>query len=228
VERELSAARNGLAATWGSTGARFARVTGDLAAIYPPPAPEVLLVQVSRNPDLARWNTELEQRAAVLSLEEARRVPNVTVGAGGRHFSDNDDNALVFELSVPLPVFDRNQGAILDASYRLEKAKAERAAAEIGVRAAVSRIVENLRAAFERATALRERILPEAKAAHDGAVDAYKKGLFRYLEVLDAERTVFELRREYIEALASFHSEAADAERVTGTPLEDLVQGSRS
>ena len=68
-------------------------------------------------------------------------------------------------------------------------------------------------------TALRDRIIPQAQAVSDGAADAYAKGLFRYLEVLDAQRTLFELRGQHLQALVAYHAAAADLERLTGTPL---------
>ena len=42
------------------------------------------------------------------------------------------------------------------------------------------------------------------------------------LEVLDAERTLFDARRELLGALVAFHLAATDLERLTGTPLAEL------
>jgi cobalt-zinc-cadmium efflux system outer membrane protein len=219
LEHELDAARTVLAATWGAATVTFEGVRGDLRLVAPPPALEALLATLPQSPDLARWTTELEARKAALGVEEARRIPSPTVRLGGRHFADNDDGALVAEIGLPLPLFDRNQSGILEARRRLGKARAERAAAEAGARAQVVTTYRVFRAAYERARALEGITIPEAEHVHTGAVDAHSKGRYRYLEVLDAQRTLFELRGQYLQALADYHTAAADLERLTGAPL---------
>jgi cobalt-zinc-cadmium efflux system outer membrane protein len=221
TEQELVAARSALAASWGSTRPTFTRVVGDLTRVGPPPSEEELFRRLEANPDLARWETELDERRAALSLEQAGRVPDVTVGAGGRHFSDNGDNALVLELSVPLPVFNRNDGAIAEAEHRLSKARADRSAAYVAAHAALSTAAARLAAAYDQARRLRTHVLPQAKSSLDGALDAYRKGLFRSVDVLDAQRTLFELRGDYLASLESYHLLGADVERLTATPLTD-------
>ncbi len=221
-ERELAAARTALAASWGGA-ARFDAVVGDLGGAVAPPPLDVVLARAEDNPDLARWATELEQRRAVLAVEEARRVPDVVVGVGGRHFSDNGDNALVFDVSVPLPVFNRNQGGILEARYRVARAAAERDLAGVTVRSALTAAYEDVQGAFAQLDVLDRRVLPKAEAAFRGATDAYQRGLFRFLEVLDAQRTLFELRGERIDLLAKYRRGIADVERLSGAPLDEAA-----
>jgi cobalt-zinc-cadmium efflux system outer membrane protein len=223
AEQELVAARNALAASWGSTRPTFTRVVGDLTTVSPPPSAEDLFRRLEKNPELARWETELEERRAALSLEQAGRLPDVTAGAGGRHFSDNGDNALVLELSVPLPVFNGNGGAIAEAEHRLSKARAERSAAYVALHAALGTASARLAEAYHRATRLRLRVLPQAEASVAGALDAYRKGLFRLVDVLDAQRTLFELRGDYLASLESYHLLAAEVEQLTATPLSDTA-----
>jgi cobalt-zinc-cadmium efflux system outer membrane protein len=223
AEETLLTARDALAASWGTTRPTFTRVVGDLTSVSPPPSAEELFRHLESNPELARWETELEERRATLSLERAGRIPDVTAGAGGRHFSDNGDNALVFELSVPLPVFNRNDGAIAEAEHRLSKARADRSAAYVALHAALGSASARLAEAYDRATRLRLRMLPQAKRSLDGTLEAYRKGLFRLVDVLDAQRTLFELRGDYLAALESYHLLAAEVEQLTATSLTDIA-----
>jgi cobalt-zinc-cadmium efflux system outer membrane protein len=121
-----------------------------------------------------------------------------------------------------LPIFNRNRGGILQAEFRKKRAANEQAAAQIAAETQLKSAYEALAAARVEAVALRERALPAAEAAYAGAMQAYRTGRFRYVEVLDAQRTLFELRADEIDALASYHSSAADLERLTGTPLAAL------
>jgi len=219
AERELEAAARALATTWGEAGLGTRELAGDLS--LPASLPSLAAVEDSaaEGPDVARWASELEERRAAVALEEAGRVPDVTVGAAGRHFSDNGDNALVFDLSVPLPVFDRNQGAVAEARHRLEKAHAEREAAVLAARGAVASAYAELAAAHEEAARLRDDVIPEARRAFDGARAAYRQGAFRVVDVLDAQRTLFDLRTDYVAALETFHVQAAEVARLTGAPV---------
>jgi cobalt-zinc-cadmium efflux system outer membrane protein len=219
AERELDAARRRLAATWGGTDATFGRLEGDLERLGALPPLDALVARLDDSPDLARWTTELEERSTALALEEAGRIPDVTVGAGGRHFSDNGDTALVFELSVPLPVFDRNQGAVAEAVHRLAKARADRDVAGLGLRTALVSAYAELAASREQAVRLRDDVIPAARRSLDATADGYRKGAARFGDVLDAQRTLFELRGDYLAALETFHLQAADVERLTASPL---------
>lgn len=224
VARELTAARKRLAATWGAHTANFSEASGDLERTLTPPSHEVLLDRIEQNPDLARWDTELEAQRAVLGLEKAQGVPDVGVGGGVRRLGETDDNAFLLGVAVPLAFFDRNQGAARAAEYRLEKAREERRAAGVQARAELAIAYEALLAAFEEVRALREEILPEAQLASETAADAYRKGLFRFTDVLDTQRTLFELRGRYFGALAEYHEAVADLERLVGETLEDVTR----
>jgi len=213
AERELTAARSQLASTWGSPQPSFSRVTGALEPLATPQALETLLPHIPSIPDLTRLETELEQRRAALALERARRVPDLTLTAGVRHFGDNDDGALVFGFSVPLPLFDNNRGNILAASRAVSKATLERRAGEITAETRARQAHAALVASFQQATVLRERTIPEARRAYEGAKDAYIRGLFRYLEVLDAQRTLFEIRSDYLNVLAGYYEASAELSR---------------
>jgi cobalt-zinc-cadmium efflux system outer membrane protein len=219
--RDLEQTRLALAATWGSAEPGFGDVAGSFDAVREPATLEQLRAAVERNPDLARWTSEIEQRAATLSLAEARSVPDLTVSAGGRYYQDEQSGGIVALFSVPLPVFDRNQGAIRAAEERLGRAKVEQRASELGVRSAVARAHQAQLAAYRQVTELRERTIPEAEAVFRGAQDAYARGLFRYLEVLDAQRTLFQLRASYVDALLAYHLQTTDIARLTGKDPSD-------
>ncbi len=220
--KELETAHALLAATWGQPEATFERVVGDLGAVPSPPALPALLAAAPESPDLARWNAEIAQREAAIALERARRIPDVTVSFGGRHYAEGSDTGLVAGVSVPLPLFDRNRGDLLDARHRLARAQAERRLADVSVRSGLVATYQELSVAHGEVTALRDQIIPRAERVFRETRRGYATGLFRYVEVLDAERTLFDARRELLGALVAFHLAATDLERLTGTPLAEL------
>ncbi len=215
-EQELVAARADLAAQWGGGDPAFIDVAGDLSAIAPPPSLSVLLDRVAAAPELARWRRELASRASAVQAERAEAIPDLLLGAGPRYFSDTGDVALVAEITVPLPVFDRRQGAIAAARARFAAGEAEERAAVAALRAAVRRAHAALAAGYALAVALREHLLPDADATLVASRGAYRQGGLRLDELHDAQRAYVDLRSREIEVLAGYHQTAAELTRMVG------------
>lgn len=221
---ELAAARSRLAATWGSTSARFTRVAGDLDAMPAVPSLETVAAQVERNPEVARWSAEIAEREAMLRVERARGVPDVTVGGGYRHF-ELGSNAAVVTASIPLPLFDRNRGAQVEARERIARAQDERRSAIVRLR----QLVEETHASLVRSDAevrnLREQVVPGAESVYAAVSEGYRLGKFGYMEVLDARRTLAAVRAQLARAQAELHRASADLQRLTAAPANDLTNG---
>lgn len=216
AKNNLQAAYRRLASFWGSLAPRFKKVTGNLYLIAPVPAYETLTGRIQGNPDLARWAAEMVQREAAVDLEEANAVPNLTVGAGGRWLKETNDSAFVVEFSIPIQLFDRNQGAIAEARHRLAKGKARKRAVLLQLNAALANEYARLINAHNRVLSIKSKILPGARTAFQAVNEGYKFGKFGYLEVLDSQRTWFNARAQFLDALAAYHKAVADVERLTG------------
>jgi cobalt-zinc-cadmium efflux system outer membrane protein len=219
TQRELAGARTRLVTVWGGSGPAFARVQGELEVVTAIPTVEQITEHLIQNPVIARWATAMAQRQAAVQLEEARRIPNPSLGAGFRYFNETDDKALVMEVSMPLPIFARNQGNLLAARHQLAKADAERRAAETEVQAHLAETYTALSAAFTDITRLQHEVLPDAQHAFAAIGEGYRQGKFGILEVLDAQRTLFEARGQHIDALTAYHQARIAVERLIGKPL---------
>jgi len=222
AQRELAGARKRLAALWGSTTPSFERAEGRLDTLAPLPPAERLEALAAQNPDVARWAAETEQREAALALEKAKRLPDLSLSGGIKHAQETLDQALTLGLGSPLPLFDRNQGGVLEAEHSLAKAQAEQRAAALRAHAALATAYQELASAHAEATILNGQTLPAARAAFEAARTGYQQGKLAYLDVLDAQRTLFEARGDAIAALAAYHTATADVERLIGQSLSTL------
>jgi cobalt-zinc-cadmium efflux system outer membrane protein len=221
ADHELENARTALAGSWGGTEARFERAAGDLARVPTPPALAELERLALESPQLARWAAELERRDAELARERSRRIPDVTLAAGPRYSAGLDEASLVFGVSLPLPVWDRNRDAIVAARHRRARAARERLAAEVRVAAAVRTALTSLRASTEEARLLEERVLPGIERALAVLRRGYERGRHSQLEVLESARAQLAAREQRLRALVEAHHAALRLERLTGVPLED-------
>lgn len=216
----LAAARQRLAASFGAEEARFTGVQGQLEDTAPVPPLGVLRPLARQNPRLARYGDELGQRAAQIDLEQARLIPNPSLTGGGQRFGGRGDYGLRLGLSVPLPIFDRRQGAIEAAEYRLGAARRARQEAQSEVLADLEDAYRSLTASAAEVRRLRETVLPSARSAFQSFERGYRLGKFDLVRVLDAQETLFDARLQYVRALEDYRQSAARVEEVAAVPLE--------
>jgi cobalt-zinc-cadmium efflux system outer membrane protein len=183
-----------------------------------------------QSPDIARLSAERDRFGAAVSVERSLAWQNPTLSLGYRRFEDRDgDGALVAGLSVPLGVFDRNQGSVA-------RARAEQRRAEFEIDAA-RRTLAREYAALERAIAsdaraveaTEEEVIPQAERALALAQDGYNRGAFSYLDVLEAQRALSDARQNRVDSLRSYHSNEAALDRLTARfgealPIEEQHQ----
>jgi len=72
-------------------------------------------------------------------------------------------------------------------------------------------------------TTLRNDILPGAQRAFDSVQNGYREGKFDFLQLLDAQRTLFEVKGQYVEALSAYHLSRTEIERLIGLPLQTVA-----
>jgi cobalt-zinc-cadmium efflux system outer membrane protein len=225
--RELSVARTQLAAHWGGIQPRFTAGRGDLDQLQAVPDLISLSADIQQTPAVARWTTELTRRLAERELSRSIGMPDLDLGAGFRHFTETGDVGIVLGVSLPLPLFDRNQGALNAAEMRIAQAEHARRSVETAVHTALQASHADAAASFDEAAALRDRAIPEAESAFALAEEAYRRGLMRLTDVLDTQRALFELKGRLIDALLRYHAAIAELERFTGAPISNLPRDQR-
>jgi len=215
---DLAARRIALAAMWGEQEADFDIVRADLEQLPPliPIAP--ILDQLQQSPAFARFAAERRLREAERKLSRAQAVPDLTVGLGVRRISLSNDYTLVASLSMPLPVYNRNQGEIAAATARIEVSDAEREAAHLRMRAVLYGLYQEAVQARTRA-AVKNEATPQAEQALLLTQRGFDNGRFSFLELADAQRQVLELRSQLIEAYGDAHRLDAEIERLIGQPI---------
>ncbi|MFC7694075.1 TolC family protein [Paeniroseomonas aquatica] len=119
-------------------------------------------------------------------------------------------------LSVPLPVFDRNQGNILRAGAELNRAEADAERGRLYLDAALADAERRLDQAWRAADSLRRIVLPAALEAAGFAREGYAEGKFSLLEVLDAQRVLSDVREQLNGSLLEVQQLRADLARLRG------------
>jgi cobalt-zinc-cadmium efflux system outer membrane protein len=224
ARNELAAARKRLAATWGNPTPRFERAEGRIDALPQLPRLHDISTRLAMAPAIARARSEVDQRHALAQLESSRRIPDITVSLGVKRSEELGRNQAIVGVAIPLPLFDRNRGNVLEALRRTDKAREELSATEVRVDIEVSQAYDRLRTALQEVEALQKDILPGAQSAYDAATTGFEFGKFGFLDVLDAQRTLLQAKSQYLRALSEAHRTAADIDRILGEPLHAMNQ----
>ncbi len=213
---ELNSARQTLATTWGATSPHFDGVDGDIGSV-PARAPAAdLLQQVETSPSLVSSRIEIDRRMAVVGVERSKAVPDLVVSAGVKRDNELGRTQAVIGISIPLPLFDRNQGAVYEASRRAEKSQDDYAETRVRLIAEVNQAATQLAAAHASLRIIREAVLPAAQQAYDASTTGFEAGKFGFLDVIDSQRSLLQARARYLNTLSSAWQAATAIDRLLG------------
>ena len=173
-------------------------------------------------PDVRAKRSTLSQREAELKLAKAYRIPDVTVGAGyavqGSHGPDNADQ-MAFRFGVPLPLFNRNQGKILQAEASMQAAGADLNKTLNQVENQVEVAHRNLLESRRLVEAFLGGVLDDARSTFTIVERAYDRGGATLIDLLDAARTSRTIQQNYIEALFNYQRNVIQLESAVGTDI---------
>ena len=213
---QLNSARKRLSALWGNPSPVFEQAYGDVENIPLVPSFENLLALLENAPAIGIANLEVSARGGSTKLARSQSTPNITISAGIVHNQELGLNQAILGLSAPIPLFDRNQGNVQEAVSLQYKAQDELIALKTQLATKLAGEHERLSVARLSAISLREEILPGAQNAFEAANKGFNAGKFNFLDVLDAQRTLFQAKSQYIQVLLDAHQAIAEIESILG------------
>jgi cobalt-zinc-cadmium efflux system outer membrane protein len=195
---------------------------------------ELKQLALGRRPDLKALETEKSKGDADIALARAEGVPSLTAGLFYSHEQRTDatgtgeenvrDNLLGIRLSLPLPLFDRNQAGIQEARARRNSTESRMAAAA----RAVERQVEIACASFlnaEKVLSLyRSDIIPQLEENLKLTQEAYRLGEVGILAVIQEQKKFFEVSDGYLTALHARQTALARLESAVATDINGGAQ----
>ena len=176
--------------------------------------PQLHAQALQARPDLMAQRQRLERNRLDVQFQKAEAVPNITPSFGYKR--DFSANTAAFGLTMPLPLFNRNQGGIARANAQVEQQRHEVDRAVLGVRRDVQEAYQTLQSQTERLHALEQEYVPSARRARDIAQESYRLGALDLIGLLDAERVYRETVRAYNTALFDFNISVFQLEAAVG------------
>ncbi len=183
-------------------------VIGNLSVDYQNPEPglpptasldELIRIALSQRPDLAALEQENKRADTETRLQRVLRSPNITVGGGYKR--NGSDNTVVFGVTLPLKLFNRNEGEIMRANAEQMRASNLAAAMQKKVQLDVQKAHNDAEINRQRVDYIRTQQLKRAEEASQVTLQSYNLGGTTLIDYLDAQRTYRDALRIFNQAL---------------------------
>lgn len=211
LDREIPAAERRLAALMGDARMPIGPLTVDLFT----PLPEYNLdavrdAVIEYHPEVRSAAVAVDRAQAAVRRAEAELIPNVTGSIGYVRQNQNQSNDWSVGVSVPLVLWNRNQGNIRSARAEVVATTLEVTRVQNDLADRVATAFRTYAAAKQRAERYRDVILKKADENYDFVKKQLDKGVVEYLRVLQAQRAVSEAKLEYNRAVGEAWKAAAE------------------
>lgn len=219
---ELMIARTNLSAMWGSPAADFKTAMGTFDQIQSIPSFEALAASIENSPMIKAKLSEIKIAETSLDLEKRNRIPDIFLSGGVRKTDESDDVIYVMGLSLPLPLFDRNQAGVRQAAAEVSQQTAALSAEKNRLTKDLKIAYQTLKTAHKQVNTIKTDILPSAQRVLDAVKEGYQEGEFGFLEMLEAQSTLYESHDSYVQSLGQYHHAVIDLEKLLGKNLSDF------
>ncbi len=211
-QNRQAATRRSLAAVIGLSDLPPGELSGDLETI---PVDQTWSESLERllttSPEISTAAANIERSRWALQRALAEPIPNWTLQ--GVVMSDNGIDGKtdgIVQLTMPLPLYNRNQGAIQQSRAAVVAAEHALALLELRLQNQLAPVYERYASATNQVRKYREQILPAAKESLELVRQGHKAGEFPFLYLLNAQRTYFQTNLQYLDALRELRSSAIE------------------
>jgi outer membrane protein, heavy metal efflux system len=231
VELGLESAKNNLrqvqqslATVVGTPGMEPALLAGTLEEGIPTLDQDTLTATLMReSPDVKRAKAGVELAQAVLARAKAERVPDLFLRGGvgyNTEFLESRTGATGMrtgpeanvQVGITLPIFNRNQGGIATAEAEIVIAEREVRRTELALRVRLAQAFRDYNNAVDAVRRYREVIVPRAERAYNLYLASFRQMAASYPQVLISQRTMFQVREHYLNALVDLRQNAIQIE----------------
>lgn len=181
-----------------------------------------------KQPQIRAAEARLERAKAAYQLEQAKARPDYTVTFGYKR--NGPDNAMYGALSVPLPLFNRNEGLIAKASAAVQAGEADLRFARSMVLAELTLAQKSIESHRNQITALQSDFLKDADESQNISLAAYREGAVELIVLLEAQRARSQALDLFYQSVLDYRLAVFEMERAAGIeqlPSEKQITSSQ-
>lgn len=181
---------------------------------------------MEERPELRALESSVSKSETAIQLAERnRKYPDFMVGLQYWVAPDQSPRhmyAPMLTLTIPFSPWTKGKH-----DYEIEEALAERQVAKANLAAMKNMALLEVReasakvaAALKSVSIYRDGLLPQTEQSFQAAVSAYQTGGVNFMTLLDAQRTIRDVRMGYYKALVDYEQSRADLERAVGKEIQ--------
>jgi outer membrane protein, heavy metal efflux system len=181
--------------------------------------PEITALKslIAESPQIRQLKAANQTAEAKLRLEERLRTPGLTLKAGVDQ--DPDLTSVRLGVAIPLPLWNKREGQIAEASANIRQVQAVLSEREVALNRDIESAYQRYLIAQQQVLAFENGLLSQSEAVLKTAEAAYRYGERGILEYLDAQRTYRLVRKDYLAARYDYVSAMLEIERLLGSEL---------
>jgi cobalt-zinc-cadmium efflux system outer membrane protein len=195
-------------------------IEGKLPEAKIPPAQSILM---ESRPDYLLLQNQIQATRESIQLTRANRISDINLQLMHQWNREEDmpigiekENRALIQLSIPLPLWNRNEGRIAELNNKLERLMGSIHALEITTSnhadAAFTGMIDQLAVYKE----IKNQTLPKRVKYQQSLEGAYKEGLSSFERLIQARNQILKLKLEASESLTLFHINRIKYQSETG------------
>lgn len=215
VQQELQKSKKKLSNGWGASSPDFDRVCFSFYEIQPPKCLNEYESNLRNNPEAVKSQMEYLRSQNQVKLEKSLAIPDLNVIVGyktHKHLKKGTKKGMIIGASMPLPIFNRNQGNIQTARAIKIQKQEKSFEVEMSLENKLSHIHQELVKAYEDVEQYKDAVLCPAIQTYQLTREGCLEGKYAYLDMLETYMVFLEAKEKYIQALLHYHHSFANIE----------------
>jgi cobalt-zinc-cadmium efflux system outer membrane protein len=222
-----------LAAIVNDSSLRPVRLAGDIENVPRLELEQALAAIYAESPELSAANINITRAEVALTRARKEKIPDIVVGGGVRYNRELLEVTAggtvrrpvgpegFFDVSVQIPIFNRNQGNVAAARAEVESAKLEVDRTRLALRSRLAEAYREYTTALTRVDQYKQEMLPKAQRAYELYLNTFRQMASAYPQVLISQRNLFQLQDEYVDALVAAWQHSVEIQGLlVGSDLE--------
>ena len=221
LQRLLVSSVKRLESLLGGSQMPIERIRGQLPTNLPELGIDKLRTAVrEQHPAVLAAQKDIEAADRRLDQAKAARIPDTELRLAYGRNASTDEDIVEVGISLPLPLFNRGQGHILECRHLAAKARCDAESVVNALLAELATTHASYMTAQDEVTTLHDQIVPDAEKAFAQAKEGYQAGKTSLLDLLDAQRTLIKMRISALKSLKDMNEARALLWKVAGAEIE--------
>ena len=173
---------------------------------------------LGNSPEMQIAMTSVSRAQWAINRARAEPIPNLNIQASIQRDNGTKANIGNLQMTMPIPIYNRNQGTVYAAHAELRRAQAETERVQLALRDRLAEAFRRYRNALQQTERYKEQIVPRAQESLSLITEGYRRGELTFLQVLFAQRTYFQTNIAYVESLTQLWKSTVDITGLLLTP----------